>query len=298
MQIYKRGLLFVTATAIISGFSIFLNKYGVSSIEATLFAGLKNIIVGGLFIFILFFTKEWRLVRYFSISQWWRLILVGLIGGSIPFILFFKGLQITNSLNAGFIHKTLFIYVSVLAFIFLKEKINKQSLLGVIFMLFGLILFTQVKPFVFNQGDWLVLLATLFWSAEIILVKRLLGDLPANLVIFARMFLGGSLIWFYLWWQGEYQQVLTLDLDAWRWVVVTSLLLFGYVFTFYHGLKKIPAHVATGVLTIGAPITALLNFGFFQKPLISGQILGILVIALSFFLLSRKKQFWFLYERH
>ena len=288
MQKYYQGILLVTATALISGFSIFLNKYGVSNIDATLFTGLKNILVGILFFVLIVITKERLSIKNITKQQWPKLVLVGLLGGSIPFLLFFHGLKLTSSLNAGFIHKTLFLYVAFLGILFLKEKLSKKYIFSLVFMMMGLVLFLKIKSFTLNYGDGLILLATLFWSVEIIISKKLLKDLPANIVASARMLLGGGLIWFYLVWQGGYTQLASFGFIEWRWVIVTSLLLFGYVYTFYHGLKYIPAFVATTILTIAVPITALLNLGFFRTALGLGQIIGLIIIFTSGYLVSSK----------
>jgi len=50
------------------------------------------------------------------------------IVGELPFVLFFNGLAQTTGAKAGFIHKTLFIYVSLMALYFLKER-EKMSIL-------------------------------------------------------------------------------------------------------------------------------------------------------------------------
>lgn len=288
MKKYHQGILLVIITALISGFSIFLNKYGVSNIDATLFTGLKNILVGLMFLVLIIITKEWLTLKNITKQQWPKLILVGLLGGSIPFLLFFHGLKLTSSLNAGFIHKTLFLYVAILGILFLKEKMSKKSIISLITMIVGLILFLKVKPFSLNYGDGLILLATMFWSVEIIISKKLLQDLPANIVALARMFLGGILIWLYLIWQGGFVHLTSFGFIEWRWVLVTTLLLFGYVYTFYQGLKYVPAYVATAILTIAVPITALLNFGFFRTALGLGQIIGLIVIFASSYLISIK----------
>ncbi len=288
MQKYYQGVLFVTATALISGFSIFLNKYGVNNIDATLFTGLKNILVGVMFFILIVITKEWLSFKNITKRQWPKLLLVGLFGGSIPFLLFFHGLKLTSSLNAGFIHKTLFLYVAFLGIIFLKEKLSKKYILSLVFMMLGLVLFLKMKSFSLNYGDVLILIATLFWSVEIIISKKLLKDLPANIVALARMLLGGALIWFYLVWQGGYAQLTSFGFIEWRWVIITSLLLFGYVYTFYQGLKLIPAFTATTILTIAVPITALLNFSFFRTALGIGQMIGLIIIFASGYLISSK----------
>ncbi len=39
---HKKGLMFVLGTAIISGVSIFINKFGIKGIDAYLFTGAKT----------------------------------------------------------------------------------------------------------------------------------------------------------------------------------------------------------------------------------------------------------------
>ena len=49
---------------------------------------------------------------------------IGVIGGSVPFILFFSGLAMASAPTAAFIHKTLFVWVVVLAVPFLGERLG------------------------------------------------------------------------------------------------------------------------------------------------------------------------------
>jgi len=97
-----------------------------------------------LFLFsILFFKKEFPKFKSFSKNVLLKLVLVGFIGGSIPFLLFFYGLKLTVASKAAFIHKTLFLWVSVLAFIFLKERLTKKQIISALFLLAGIIPFSR-----------------------------------------------------------------------------------------------------------------------------------------------------------
>ncbi|MBU2635458.1 EamA family transporter, partial [Patescibacteria group bacterium] len=113
----KKGYLLVFLTAIISGFSIFINRFGVSIINPYIFTFLKNASVAVFLLSILLLFKDWKVLKKIKKKQWVLLILIGLIGGSIPFLLFFKGLSITTAANGAFLHKTMFIYVALLAFV-------------------------------------------------------------------------------------------------------------------------------------------------------------------------------------
>ncbi len=66
----------------------------------------------------------------------------------------------------------------------------------------------------------------------------------------------------------------TLNINQVSWMIITSILLFGYVITWYSGLKHIPVSLATIILLLGSPITTLLSF--IQTGAVSWQeVLGI-----------------------
>lgn len=255
----KRGLLLVFFTAIISGVSIFINKYSVSMINPYIFTGLKNVSVALFLSGLLLLTKNWPRLKHLTKKQWILLIIIGLVGGSIPFLLFFKGLSLTLAAQGSFIHKTMFIYVLILAAIFLKEKINKEFLIGALLLLFGNLLLLKKLSISFGWGDFLIFSATILWAIENIISKYALKDLLGTTVAWARMFFGSIFILGYLGLNGQLSLISSLTLQQVGWVAVTSLLLFGYVFTWYNGLKYIPVSVATAVLMIGSPITTLLS---------------------------------------
>ena len=65
---------------------------------------MKNLGVAVILGIILLRQKvDWGEVK----NQWRRLALIGIIGGSLPFYLFFKGLMIVNPATGALIHKTL-----------------------------------------------------------------------------------------------------------------------------------------------------------------------------------------------
>ena len=103
----KKGFLLVLLTAIISGVSIFLNSFGVKGINPFIFTGMKNFIVGMLLLSIILSFKYFNELKNLKRKDWQDLILIGFIGGSIPFLLFFKGLQLINGVQAAFVHKTM-----------------------------------------------------------------------------------------------------------------------------------------------------------------------------------------------
>lgn len=255
----RKGILFILATAVISGVSIYVNSLGVKFANPYVFTGMKNVLVGLALFSLIMALKEWKSLRALTKKQWWQLTFIGLIGGAIPFLLFFKGLSMTIGAKGGFIHKTMFLYVALLAIMFLKEKMNKSLLIGLGALMVGNILFLGIKPQGLTWGDGLILLATLFWAVEIIISKKALLKLSARIVGWGRMFFGAMFILLFLVSTNQLSAVFVYNPEQWKWIVITSVFLFGYVFTFYHGLKYVRASVATAVLALGAPITGLIT---------------------------------------
>jgi len=293
----KKGLLLILATALISGFSVFINKYGVALANANIFTFAKNTLVALTLTALLLALKKLPALRSLNRRQWGRLALVGLIGGSIPFLLFFKGLAMTSAAQGAFIHKTMFVFVAVLAAIFLKEKINKNFLIGGLLLLLGNLLALKSFNFSFGLGDGLILLAVLFWAAENVLAKYILRDLSGNLVAWGRMFFGAIFIFGYLAVVGQAPQLLTIDAAQVGWIAITSILLFGYVITWYNGLKHIPVSLAATILALGSPITTwltALNTGkLAAREMYSGILIvcGLILITSFDWLWKRAKKY-------
>lgn len=276
----QTGFKLVLATAIISGISIFINKFGVAISDPYLFVGLKNLLVGMFFIgLIIMFDR--KVLRNIKRKQWLLLILIGLLGGSIAFLLFFKGLAITAAVKAGFIHKSMFLVIAFLSILLYKKKPNKVVWVGVAALLLGNMLFLNIKPQVLNWGDLLVVGAVLLWSLEIMLAKRLLANLPARVVAGGRMVFGSLFIWLFLLFTGQATQLTSLTIQQLAWAGLTSVFLFGYVITFYSGLKYVTAVEATSILAIGAPITAVLTMVFLDKSVTITMMVGVLLIVMG-----------------
>ncbi len=280
-----KGYFLVFTTAIISGFAIFINKFGVSVVNPYIYTFLRVLTVAIFLTSSFFFFKNWRVLKDLTKKQWFLLITIGLIGGSIPFLLFFKGLSLTLAAKGSFIHKTMFIYVVVLAYLFLKEKIDRKFLLGGLVLLIGNLILLKKLSFQINQGDLFVFLATLLWAIENTISKYVLRDLEGKTLAWGRMFFGSIFIFLFLLLTNQIHLIFTLNSKQLFWVLTTAVILLGYVITWYTGLKYIPVSKATVILLLGSPITTFLNLisgGKISQAEAISAILVILGIVLVF----------------
>ena len=268
----KRALLLIFSTAIISGISIYLNKYAVGGIDSSVFTFLKNILVAVFLLSLILITKS---NEFFKLKKrdWAKLVVIGLIGGSVPFLLYFRGLQLTTAASASLIHKTMFIFVTALALTFLKEKLNRTVFIALTFLLIGNYLL--IKPtFSFNLGDLFILSATILWAVENILSKHALKNISGNMVAFGRMFFGSLFILLFLFVTNKTN--FGFSTSQIFWVFLTTIMLVLYVVTWYNGLKYIDVSLASSILLLGSPVTTLLTYGINIEL---GQILGIMLLG-------------------
>jgi len=280
-----RGIILVLFTAVVSGLSIFLNSFAVQGINPFVFTALKNSLVAiALFSLIALAAKrEFRALL--SARNLGKLALIGLVGGSIPFALFFYALDISGGATAGFIHKSLFIFASLFAIILLREKMDRKFLAGAALLFAGnFFLFPPVG--IFSFPALLIFAATLLWALENVISKHALGELPASMVAFGRMFFGALFLLSFLALTGQAGFIFSLSIPQIGWVLLTSALLFLYVFTYYSGLKHLKVSTAASVLLLAQPITLALSSVFLGKAVSLSQGLGMLLVVFGVMLVA------------
>jgi len=80
------------------------------------------------------------------------------------------GLKYTTATKAGFITGLSVVLVPIISHFFIREKISKNSILGVILAVIGLWFLNYNSSFIFNFGDFLVLLCAVSFAMHIISV--------------------------------------------------------------------------------------------------------------------------------
>ena len=255
----SKGAILVFLTAIISGFSIYLNKFAVSGFNPFILTALKNSLVALLLLSAILLFMKFSSFKQLSKKDWLLLSMIGISGGGIAFLLFFYGLSLTSAVNSGFLHKTIFIFASFFALVLLKEKISKKLFFSGLAAFAGLLLLFGLQISSFGIGDFAILAAVLLWAFEITLAKKALQRLSGTIVAFGRMFFGSITILAFLAFTNQASGIFSLNTLQLEWVLLTSAFLFAYVLTFYNGLKFISVSKAAIILLAAIPITAFLS---------------------------------------
>ena len=255
------GLGLALMTALISGLSVFLNGRFVKLFDdPTLLAAVRNGLVGLILLAAAIASGGLReLVRLD-----WRgrlgLLAIGVVGGGISFALFFNGLAASSSPAAAIIHKTLFIWVAALAIPFLGERVGPLQIASLGLLLAGTLVLAPAGSIGAGVGEAMVVAATLLWSVEVIVARRLLrGGVPVSLVAAARMTVGSVSLFAIAGATGDVSAVLAFGPEQWLAIAITTVLLTGYVLTWFGALQRAPATSVTSILVVGAVVTTILQ---------------------------------------
>ena len=278
------GVGLALCTAVISGFAIFLNSYAVRELtDPALFTTLKNAAAGLALLGLAALTVRRHDVARLDRRAWAGVTVVGLVGGSVPFLLFFTGLALASAPSAAFIHKTLFVWVAVLAVPLLGERLGWLQVGAMGALVASLALIAPPTGLSWGIGETMIAAATLFWAVEVIVARRLLAQVPVAVLGVGRLGIGLVVLVGYLVLSGKLGLVGALTVAQWTWVLLTGGILAGYVATWLAALQRAPATVVSSVLVLGAPITALLDMlakGVVPAPLpLAGHLLLVAAVA-------------------
>ena len=287
---YQKGIKLALLTALISGVSVFVNRFAVKAVgDPLVYTTVKNLGVGLIMIGYLMHKKV--NLKAISKRDWVKLGLIGIIGGSLPFYLFFKGLLIAESAKAALIHKSLIFFVAMWAIPALKEKINLKQLGALTLILLSSFVIGGVGEWRFGTGEWMILGATVLWAIENVVAKVTLKQVQVDVVVGARMILGSILLLLATVTTGKINLIFKLSGAQWGMVLVTVVLLFGYVMSWYRALKVAPVTLVATVLSLGAVVTNILSSIFITRNLTIGMLQQtvLLVAGVWFFVKEVRK---------
>jgi drug/metabolite transporter (DMT)-like permease len=112
-------------------------------------------------------------------------LFTGIIGMVVYHVFFFSALKYTTAINSSIIAAMNPIFTVIIAFLFLKQKITKRMLFGIIISFTGVVLtitsgnLDLIFHLSFNNGDVLMLIAVCSWAAYSVFSKSKGGHIPA-----------------------------------------------------------------------------------------------------------------------
>ena len=289
---FRKGIYLALGTAIFSGIAIFFNRFVVQAVgDPLVYTTLKNSLVALLIFAIIIFFRKLEYIRKLSRRDMVLLTAIGVVGGSLPFYLFFSALAQMPAINAALIHKTLIFWVALLAVPLLGERISAKQI-GALGLIFSANLFIGgFKGFTISKPELMILIATILWAAENIIAKVALRRIDPDIVVASRMGIGSFILLLAVGLTGKVSMISSLNIQQFGLVAITSVILFGYVTTWYRALKVAPVTLVVTILTLATIITNVLSAIFVTHKFTFEQFaqFSLIVAGLWFFLTTSRK---------
>ena len=273
-----KGFIFIIGAMAVFGFyGIFIRFLNLSS-QLILF-------FNALFVAVILFLAFLRQSERFNVRQYKLIILfLGMAFVANNFC-YFKAFQLTTIANAILTHYTAPIFVAILAPLFLREKLEKVTLISLIISFLGLFLIASeglsLSPANFS-GILFGTASGLAYAFSIIIYKYLLKNLSVYTLIFYQSLVGSIILAPFI-----YPQ---LSLSLPFLYLLSFALLFGILATFLHfqGIKRVKAQHA-GILGYTEPVFGMsYAFLFFSEIPTKMSLIGGLLIVLGGYLIFRR----------
>ncbi len=166
------------------------------------------------------------------------------------------GLKYTTATKAGFITGLSVVLVPIISYFFIKEKIYRNSVIGVILAVTGLWFLNYNNSFNFNLGDFLVLLCAVSFALHIISVGLYTKKLDYVLLVIiqlATVFVLSLLMALFF----ERPEIhLSYSSNVWWAIILTGVFATALAFYMQNRFQRYSTATKTAIIFSGEPIFA------------------------------------------
>jgi len=223
--------------------------------------------------------------------------LLGFLGITFHQWLQSNGLMTSQATTTGWIVSTSPLFIAILGWIFLRERLGPGGIAGIVIATLGVLLVVARgqldKIFAFRlgaPGDALILISALNWAVFSVLSRAGLKRHPAALMMFWVMLLGWVLttVLFFL---GEGVRGLhALSGPGWAALIFLGPVCSGIAYSFwFDALERLPAARVGAFLYIEPLVTVAVAACLLGEPVRVGTMVGGGIILLGVWLVNRKK---------
>jgi drug/metabolite transporter (DMT)-like permease len=221
------------------------------------------------------------------------LLLVSLIGGSIPYALYFRGLQLSTPVTASLIDHTQFLLVALFALAVLGERFGAGVWAALAVLFVGLSAGVAASAVRLDPGVPFLVGGTVLFAADFVLMKYLLRGVSPFTVIVFKMGVGSLLLVAFVAVTGHLGQVTVLAPLQWAYVGITGLILLSFTAASVMGLRHASATAVTAI-PAGSPLVTTLLVVVAQGGAVApARLIGLLLVLLALvglFLLGRRQE--------
>ncbi|GJQ34361.1 MAG: hypothetical protein JETCAE01_03710 [Anaerolineaceae bacterium] len=230
-------------------------------------------------------------------SEWLYFAMLGFLGVTFHQWLQATGLQTAKATTTAWIVATTPVFIAILGWLALKERLNGLQIIGIILAAFGVLLIVSKGNFsaLFTGeegtfGDLLILISSVNWAVYTILSRRELARHPAARMMFFVMLLGWLFINIWIFGFGPgLSEVAKLTSSGWSAIILLGVFGSGLAYiAFYDALQEIPASQLGAFFNVEPLVTTLLASFMINEAITAITLIGGAIIILGIWLVNKK----------
>jgi drug/metabolite transporter (DMT)-like permease len=206
-----------------------------------------------------------------------------------------NGLETAQASTTAWIVATTPIFIAILSWIFLHEKILALQVLGIFLATFGVLIIVSKGNILSifqgnfgNRGDILIAISALNWAVFSILSKRSLQGNPATQMMFFVITIGWIFTTILFLTSHSIKDLMNLTSTSLLAVIFLGLFCSGWAYiAWYDGLKLIPATQVGAFLFIEPLVTVLLSWLILGEAFYFAVVIGGLLIIFGVWFVQR-----------
>ena len=237
--------------------------------------------------------KEYRPVSSGDLGYF---AMLGFIGITFHQWLQTTGLATAAAISSAWIITTTPIFIAVLGWLFLREKLTVRQIIGIAVATAGVMLIlSQDNPAALwnggigSSGDLLVFLSAANWAVFSVLSRKGLKGISATFMILCVMAFGWLFTSFVLISNGSFSEIPALSRDGWYAIAFLGIFCSGFAYIFwYDALKVLPVSNVGSFLYFEPVTTIIVAIPMLGEKLSLGTIAGGISIFFGVWLVNRK----------
>ncbi len=230
-------------------------------------------------------------------SEWLYFALLGFLGVTFHQWLQATGLITAKATTTAWIVATTPIFIAILGWLALKEKLTPIQIVGMVLAALGVLLIVSkgnltalISGSEGTFGDFLILVSALNWAVYTILSRRELARHPAARMMFYVMLLGWLFANIWIFGFGpSFSEIPLLTSSGWSAILVLGIFGSGLAYiAWYDALQALPASQLGAFLNIEPLVTAVLASYMINEKITAISLIGGAIIIFGVWLVNRK----------
>jgi len=228
-------------------------------------------------------------------NEWLYFALLGFLGIAFHQWLQSNALQTSEASTTAWIVSTTPVFMAILGWIVLKEKLGTIKIAGILLAFVGVLLVVYdgnlgaISLSSFGKpGDILILISAVNWTVFSVLSRRGLKTHPASLMMFYVMGIGWLLTSILFFATEDVSAIRNLTVNGWIAILFLGIFCSGLAYIAWYDALKALSTAQTGVFLYIEPLVAVVvAFFILSEPITLASLFGGGVIILGVWLVNR-----------